>query len=527
MKTVVVPATQLPSEPAPVASALPALPAELQPGKEGRADPAARAALRRALLGPASPSPILVEAALLALASDARSQTLARFVADCAVSGRAAAAEHAASRPVPQAIAQEMQRRLGRAAPPRAALDHAAELVCDRASATAKYLALDGSARRGVTSPGWIGVSGEDDPPHRPANVPASPLTAHDCTLWIPIEDPPSAPRPRRGVTLTLRYACRGPLDGTRPVVLLLHGHSSRLEETDALAEALLATTTCSVLALDLPSSGYSETIDPAVLVPDDTVGGDQALDFLDRTLDAFVHHVLGVAGHPTQKVACVCGGSLGGNLAIRAGARKPRWLGGRIAAWSPASVWSPTTLKLALDVPFGRSREVERDGSRADYFRQVFDERLPLVGGQLAGMTQPDTWYAPDWPGRDAAIRTCRAQRRETYQRDFRKWHWRVAYEQLLGSLTTPGTAPNGARIPPTIEKLPGTKVLLLAGREDDLEFTNIYARVAEIGPRLAQLGVVGTTLLLEATGHSIHDERPAYLAQQIAAHLNGALDG
>jgi hypothetical protein len=523
MKTVRVPASAMPGESLATPYAAPTLPPELTMGKEGRADAAVRAALRGALLAPPSPSPILVEAALLAMRADARSQALARFVADCAVSGRAAHSIYLADPPSAAAVAARMAHRLGNNAPAPTLLAQAAGRVCERASAVAKYLDLDGAARAGATSPGWIGTSGEDDPVRRPANVAASWMRARDHTAWIPIEDPPAGPgpRPRRGVELTLRYAVDGPLDGSRPVLLFVHGHSSRLEEGDALLEALHATGRFTLLALDLPSSGYSEVIDPTILVPSDGVGGEEALRFLDRVLDVVVPAVLGGGGHSSKRVECVCGGSLGGNLAIRAGARKPGWLGGRIAAWSPASVWSPTTLGIALDVPFGRAREVERDGSRGDYFRQVFEERVPLVGGQLAGMTQPDMWYAPDWPGRAEAMRGCRAQRRETYHAHFRRWHWRVAYEQLRASLTTAG---NGAA---TIDRLAGTKVLLLAGADDDLEFTNIYSRVEEIGPRLAQRGVAGTTLLLEKTGHSIHDERPAYLASLITSFCDGQLDG
>ena len=99
---------------------------------------------------------------------------------------------------------------------------------------------------------GWIAVSGEDDPPHRPVNVPTAPFRAFDLDVKV------------GNVTVRTRYAViskstqitsriTGPWEGIRDlppevkpvvppgeeVILYLHGHSSRLEECLDLAPQL------------------------------------------------------------------------------------------------------------------------------------------------------------------------------------------------------------------------------------------------------------------------------------------------
>jgi hypothetical protein len=515
-----IPARNLPMESAPARGRVVLPPAWSEPGREGRAGPAIRAALRAASLAPPESNPILVEAVLAAISGTPHATKLARAIADCAVTGRLARESFVPAPDLAHRVAREAARRR-QLAQPTNAITGAAQDAVARACAVARYLEATESERAPLAPQlGWIGVSSDDDPPHAPVNVPASDLRVRSRKLRVWLEDPPPPPRPRRSVEVALRYALDGPLDGSRPTILFLHGHSSRLEEVEDVLRMLRSTGRYTLIALDLPSSGYSEVVDHLAIAPIDAPGT-PLLDFLERTIDAFVRALRRDYGVPTARIDCVAGGSLGGNLSLRLAARHDfDWLGGRFAAWSPACVWKPVGFQPAIERTRRRMMEVELPDSRQRYFQQVFEERVPCIGGQALGMTQPDTWYAPDWAPRQALIDECRAQRRETYHAWFRRWHWRVAFEQLSWSLTHP---PRGA---PVVDQLRGRKVLLLAGNEDDLEGTNIYSRTADIGAQLRQQSVTGSTLLLDATGHSIHNERPVFLAATLEKFLAGDLD-
>ncbi|MCZ7678790.1 MAG: hypothetical protein M5U28_08475 [Sandaracinaceae bacterium] len=170
---------------------------------------------------------ILVRATLLAAEGDPRAQRLARAMSDMAVTGAHAAATLGA-----HLDARDLAERAGARIGPgdREVLGRAAEQALSRARLVARWLELsaEGRARLARDRPeldGWIGVSGEDDPPHRPVNVP---FAAHlERSVRVEV----------RGHALRVRYAMAGAIGA--PMVLLLHGHCSRHEEYERLAAAL------------------------------------------------------------------------------------------------------------------------------------------------------------------------------------------------------------------------------------------------------------------------------------------------
>jgi hypothetical protein len=134
---------------------------------------------------------------------------------------------------------------------------------------------------------GWIAVSGEDDSPHRPVNVPSSDFPQYDIDVDVeaPFARPPNAPT----VTVRTRYVIaqsRAPAPTTRPasgwtlppnpvpaiapnaeILLFIHGMDSRAEEADDITKALFKLMASSarnlvVIAVDLPTSGYAENLD-------------------------------------------------------------------------------------------------------------------------------------------------------------------------------------------------------------------------------------------------------------------------
>ena len=103
---------------------------------------------------------------------------------------------------------------------------------------------------------------------------------------------------------LRLRYIDVGPHDPSERPLLMIHGHTSRIEEYEELVEVLSQSRR--VLVVDLPGCGFSDKPDRPY-----------SLKFYEDTLLGFLDH-LGVGA------VDLAGGSLGGNLVLRLGAREP-----------------------------------------------------------------------------------------------------------------------------------------------------------------------------------------------------------
>ncbi len=212
----------------------------------------------------------------------------------------------------------------------------------------------------------------------RPVNAP---VTAHE----------------QRDVTvlgLRLRYVDL-PASGEErgPPLLLAHGHSSRIEEYEAILGPLRAHRR--VLVCDLPGSGYSDKPDIAYTL---RLFEDTLLGFLDaRGIDR----------------AHVGGGSLGGNLALRLAHREPDRLT-RVAAWAPAGAWEP-------------SPGWQRFSRTARHARWAFFPSLWI---------QSRFWYSPKWDGRHAALEGAWKYYREVYGPGFHRMYWDIGHDQARTSL-------------------------------------------------------------------------------------------
>lgn len=161
---------------------------------------------------------------------------------------------------------------------------------------------------------------------------------------------------------MRLRYIDVGPTavpDG--PVLLLVHGHTSRIEEYDGLVPTLARHHR--VLVPDLPGSGYSEKPER-----------DYSLEFYEDTLIGFLDALAVGRLH-------VAGGSMGGNLTLRLAHRLPERIQ-RIAPWAPGSAWEARPWV---------ARVMQMGTSYALFW--------PIV------KVQSRFWYSADWPGRDRAL--------------------------------------------------------------------------------------------------------------------------
>lgn len=471
-------------------------------------------------------------------------------LADIAVTGRVAFADFAWTMPQnngpigPAAVAKLTALGVSGVTPEIVAI--AVSEVLDRAYRVAWFLRAQ-TARGNL---GWIAVSGEDDLPHRPVNVPSSAYPQGELTFTVPgdaagvavstryiiASGAPPQPGPAALHQRTLPPVGWPVLASDAKVILFIHGSDSRLEEANDIIPKLLflpdgSPSGYSVISMDLPGSGYVNQIDhtevgswTATTVPSHwpfpafglgavTIS---LLPFLEKFLVNFVATLsprLGPPGYLEDRIVGVMGGSLGGNLALRLARRPEPWIR-RAIAFSAGSVWNANGLAhvdpfgpidfLALQAGAELAKPlvaaVETNTSRDEFFAGTFDQRIP-------SKTQPEQWYRDNFPSKMQYIENARLDRRETYTSQYRRWHWRVSLEELLWSWQVP--AVQNFRVP----------ILLGAGAADDNIPVQIYTNTRRVAAQLS--GAKGDTFFWKNTGHSVHAERPAALAQRIRDFL------
>lgn len=450
-------------------------------------------------------------------------------------------------------------------------LQRAATTALDRAYRVAGMLRAGGwptacPERAGL---GFIAVSGEDDQPHRPVNVPSAEFPQYDLEFSVPRSNgqTPLGVHTRYMIAHTVTPAggehasCstkgrhipadRAPvLASDAEVILFIHGMDSRAEEAMDLAHAMHKLgrergKNYTIVSLDLPTSGYADNIDPSTISPlsdTGTAGGGldglgfapkkysaPVVDFVENFIVSFVNALdkkVPVAG----RIRTVVGGSLGGNMSMRLG--RPRadapWVTS-VVPWSPAAIWpsfdDDAKTHAALAIPWyfaGGDPAIapETPGARRALFYGGFDWQskafgfIPLGGGR----PQAEYWYRDGWECKAAHMRTARIDRYETYNHVFRLWHWRLGMEQLQFSQQIPK--------PGTTQPLylGNTKpMLLMCGMQDTggalCEATREVATKMTYTP--------GHALFINDTGHSIHNERPTFLARHIADFIEPAVRG
>ncbi len=403
-----------------------------------------------------------------------------------------------------------------------------------RAQKVAAYLTLNEKERRPLRAGlGWIAVSGEDDLPLRPVNVGVTDHPQRDVTLRV------------WGLDVPLRYVLAGTPTATSKNVLLLHGHSSRLEEVEHLTAGLVREGYV-VLALDLPTNGYSGQLDHKhVLFAEDPIrevplpyakeprrtdrhSSLYVLRFLLETIHRFVAHVFAQHNLP-PRIDLVAGGSLGGNLGLLLSAVAPwdapqrhawvdprlTWMK-RIASWSPACLWDQPN--IAAGEPHSRSYESETDDRRRDHLNRWMNvDHIWVVV-----IRQAEQWYRRGWPDKRRALAESWLARHETYSARFRRWHWMVAHEQVKFSHQDRVVARDGSGTNLPGYGLVGGELLLMAGTGDNFANTNIADRVRDLGPKMSARG---QALIWQDTGHSIHDERPNELVGVLDKFVHGTL--
>jgi len=279
----------------------------------------------------------------------------------------------------------------------------------------------------------------------RPHRVPSTPFEQHDI----------------RVDGLRLRYIDVGPLDADAggSVVVLIPGHTSRIEEYDGLVPVLARQHR--VLVVDFPGSGYS-----------DKPEREYTLAFYEDTLIAFLN-ALGVGR------AHLAGGSLGGNLVLRLGHRFPERFE-RLVPWAPGSAWEAHPKTAAL-------------------LRAVAGYPLfwPIV------KVQSRYWYSDDWPKRDALLQITFTYYHEVMSPGFVRMYFGMAADQVARSL---------------FDIAPDIRQPTLLGWGDRDDGADMGAGVA----RLHQLLPHSELKVFHNARHSLAAEVPDALAAAIAEFLS-----
>ncbi|HYT68953.1 MAG TPA: PAN domain-containing protein [Vicinamibacterales bacterium] len=483
--------------------------------------------------------------------------------ADLAVTGRAAFARFIKERPT------EATLRARCAGVPDAALTAA----LDRAYRVADSLraAHDSAERRAL---GWVAVSGEDDQPYLPVNVPGTegrgrasyplfhiPVTTRGITVttryMIAHANPTVFPQPRPLLEMSPGRTVRAePLPALAPdaeVILFIHGMDSRVEEALQLTDALHRQKghNWTMISMDLPSSGYADNIDHGRIGPVSAVACHHTplVDFVEDFVVEFVNALdAQLAGQLKPRIRAVVGGSLGGNMSMRLGRRDDlARLAGRtpdtpwittVVPWSPASIWPSyiatcptcgcdTGWDLTKDLAVNRAlkwagREErflpqrETPELRRELFYGGFDwQPVGELGGLAGNRPQAQCWFSDNYACKQRTILAARLDRQETYDANFRAWHWRLGAEQLAFSHQQNRVA--GGPNDPLYQH--NTKPMLLFAGEDDK-----CARLGEDTQKVAakMVNTPGYMRFLRGTGHSLDNEYPEYIASRVTQYLN-----
>lgn len=305
-------------------------------------------------------------------------------------------------------------------------------------------------------------------PPTRPVRVAASRYHQHDVVVdgirLRYIDEGPTLRDDRDGGDDRSGEASAGRgANAARHPLVILPGHTARIEGFDAMIPALAAQRR--VLVVDLPGSGYSDR--PALPARDYTVR------FYEDTVVGFLD-ALGIAR------AVPVGGSLGGNLVLRLGHRFPERFE-TLVLWAPGGAWEarPRLARLML-----------RIGGRALFWPTV--------------RIQSRYWFAPDFPGRRAALDETFAYYREVLCPGFVRMYWGLAADQLAHSLFDIA----GSVTQPTL--------LMWGDRDDGAGMGAGVARLRGLLPNV-------TFHVFPGARHSLEAEIPDALASTIGAYLDG----
>jgi hypothetical protein len=399
------------------------------------------------------------------------------------------------------------------------------EKALDRAYQVANFLrtgqrgdspSLKSAKIRARAALGWIAVSGEDDSPHRPVNVPSSDFPQFD--LDVPVSVAPAAPLTPGRLPVPLR-----------PRIVTVH-----TRYTIAQSQLPGSGKNLVVISFDLPTSGYADNLDynqisslndigtPVSVADFQATGKTTLLDFIEAFILQFVN-TLDQQVPIKSNIKAAIGGSLGGNMTFRLGRRTGvPWLP-EFVVWSPASIWNSLgagadiTKHIAVRTAWQGAADASDNSPGTDHsadrssFFATWDQAIVPV---IIPMAQSDTWTSAYYQCKKSAIAGARLDRQETYDQHFLAWHWRLAAEQLLFSHQNINPTTNQPLYMSNVKPM-----LLGCGLEDAVAYNDICPATQSTAALMTV--TPGKALFLDKTGHSLDNERRSFWAQQIIQFL------
>ncbi len=388
---------------------------------------------------------------------------------------------------------------------------------------------------------GWIAVSGEDDQPHRPVNVPSSDFSQFDLPVTV---NAPLSALPNKNIVLQARYviAQSGTANpgGKNLVVISVdlpssgyttnidfnlvstlveigHPKETRLLVPFPLPPDLVISITSLFVSSGLPPP--PPVIPPGVPIPDFEATGRTPLLQFDEDFIVSFANALHQKTPIRDNITAVMGGSLGGNMTFRLG-RRPDvdWLP-KFIVWSPASIWN--SLGEGSDILKHLGPRKAWESANAAILHPSAGDRAYFFGGwdgatawPIIREAQSGTWTSEYYACKLTSVAGARFDRHETYDAKFLAWHWRLGMEQLLYSHQTNDPVTKKPRY------LLNQKPMLLAcGLEDQVPYNEICPATQKTAKFMTM--TPGRALFLDKTGHSLDNERRMFWAQQVLDFL------
>jgi hypothetical protein len=505
---------------------------------------------------------------------------LATAVAQLAVTGRGVFTAFAAWNPQDADLRSEYDAQFPGSGFAAADVDDACMQVLDAA-----YTALwairsnDPAWRKARTTMGWIAVSGFDDSPHRPVNVPTAPYPQYDLDVAL---------QGKSGlVTTTTRYLVAsaggwvgpsdktvtsftfkgagadvlghpdpglpaGPAPRTLPqdnpvipgnkIILYVHGGGSKAEEAVDMAnwfivEGATAGEKYTVISLDLPNSAYGSTFDLSE-VTGTTYDYERmdVLHFVVRYVIEFIEALhASVAGGVKDRIVAVMGGSLGGNTSLlltdfydpvrrpylrtivswSVTATAPARYAGLVPAAWLAAKTGLTDQAMSPEPPGDHTTE-------AEYIHNMYAK--PLVPKALFSVipipAQPIMWFRGGYKPNDAfGWQPCKDMSIARSRFD-RYEIYTPAIRHWITALDLEQIAFSFQDKPPK-PFLPDARLMLVAGDNDNYFPNAIYNSTIDVARAIRETAH-GKAEFWHDTGHSIHSERPHLFVKEILYFLD-----
>jgi hypothetical protein len=137
-------------------------------------------------------------------------------------------------------------------------------------------------------------------------------------------------------------------------------------------------------------------------------------------------------------------------------------------------------------------------------------------IGALLAdSRPQAQCWFSENYACKQRTILGARLDRQETYDANFRAWHWRLGAEQLAFSHQQ--NRVEGGPAQPLYQH--NTKPMLLFAGEHDT-CADLGKETHKVAAKM--VNTPGYMRFMRGTGHSLDNEYPEYIASRITQYLN-----